>query len=397
MLADAERVERRRIALARWADVPAADVRLVVSPYRVCPLGAHVDHQHGPVLGMAIDRGTLLAFVPAPGAAVHLESADFPGEVRFDLAEASGGERGWARYARAAAAVLGDRLPSRPRGIRGSVEGDLPGGGLSSSASVLVAYLLALAAANGLELSPEDLVALARRAENEFVGVQSGILDPASVVAARRGRLLEIDTRETRWRAIALGAGARDVRVLVVFCGRGRSLSSTPFNARVAECRSAAARIAHRAGLAPVHALGDLPETLLEERLETLPRAERGRARHFLEERRRVRRGAAAWQRGDLVEFGRLMSDSCRSSVENYETGSREQLELQRILTGTPGVLGARFSGAGYGGCNVALVDAEHAGAVRERLLGEYRQAFPEHAARVRVFVVESADGARLL
>lgn len=394
---DAKRVERRRVAFARSAKVPAADVGVVVSPYRVCPLGAHVDHQHGPVLGMGIDLGTILTFVPAPDATVHLESAGFAREVRFDLSDAAAGGRGWERYVRGAAAVLGDRFPTRPRGIRGSLEGDLPGGGLSSSASVLVAYLLALAHVNGLELSPEDLVVLARRAENEFVGVQSGVLDPASVVAARRGRLLEIDTRETRWRALELGASARDVRVLVVFCGRARSLSNTPFNLRVAECRSAAARIAHRAGLAPVDALGDLPETLLDERLEELPPAERGRARHFLEERRRVRRGAAAWQRGDLVEFGRLMSDSCRSSIENYETGSREQLELQRILAHTPGVLGSRFSGAGYGGCNVALVDAGRAGAVRERLLAEYREALPEPAADARAFVVESADGARVL
>ena len=99
---------------ARWAKVRAADVGVVVSPYRVCPLGAHVDHQHGPVLGMGIDMGTILTFVPSRDATVHLESAGFPGEVRFDLAEASSGGRGWERYARGAAAVLMDRLPPPP-------------------------------------------------------------------------------------------------------------------------------------------------------------------------------------------------------------------------------------------------------------------------------------------
>ena len=394
---DAERVERRRAALARWAQVPAADVRAVVSPYRVCPLGAHIDHQNGPVLGMGIGLGTLLAFAPAPDAVVRLESEGFPGEVRFDLEDGSRAGREWEQYARGAAAVLRDRFPQRPRGILGSIEADLPGGGLSSSASVLVAYLLALAATNGVELAPEEIAGLARRAENEFVGVDSGILDPASVVGSRRGQLLEIETRGPRWRALALGAGAPDMRVLIVFCGRGRSLSKTPFNERVAGCRTAAARIAEWEGLAPVASLGDLPEKLLEERFEALPPSERGRARHFLDERRRVRRGAAAWERGDLVAFGRLMFESCASSVENYQTGSEEQIVLQQILTGTPGVLGARFSGAGYGGCSVAFVAAERAGVVRERVLAEYREAVPELAARARAFLVESADGARIL
>lgn len=397
MKPDAERVERRRVALARWAQVPVADVRAVVSPYRVCPLGAHVDHQNGPVLGMGIGLGTLLAFAPARDGAVRLESEGFAGEVNFELEDVSGGGRDWERYARGAAAVLRDRLPHRPRGILGSIEADLPGGGLSSSASVLVAYLLALASANGIELVPEELVAMARRAENEFVGVQSGILDPASVVGARSGQLLEIDTRETRWRALALGAGAPDVRVLIVFCGRRRSLASTPFNERVAECRSAAARIADWEGLAPVHALGDLPEKLLESHFQALPLPERGRARHFLDERCRVRRGAAAWEGGDLAEFGRLMFESCRSSVENYQTGSEEQLVLQEILARTPGVLGARFSGAGYGGCSVAFVAADCAGALRDRVISEYRNALPEHAETARAFLVESADGARVL
>lgn len=392
---DCERVERRREALTRFAGVRDG-VRTVISPYRVCPLGAHVDHQHGPVLGMAIGLGTRLAFAPCSEPIVRLESSDFAGEIRFALSDRGGG-RGWERYARGAVAVLRDRLPDPPRGFVGSLDGDLPGGGLSSSASVLLAYVLALASANGLELPPTDLVRLARRAENEFVGVESGVLDPASIVGARRGRLLEIDSRTVRWRTIAAASGASRVRVLVVFTGRSRVLSRTPFNERVAECRAAARRVARAAGLAPVEVLGDLPEDVLEVGLEELPGPERGRARHFLEERRRVRAGALAWAQGDFAEFGRLMSDSCRSSIENYETGSREQVALQRILCAAPGVLGARFSGAGYGGCNVALVEAERAEVARERVLADYCRAVPSQADSARAFLVDPSDGVRLV
>jgi len=396
MESDAERLQNLRVALVQRRSVALDTVRVVVSPYRVCPLGAHIDHQHGPVLGMAIGLGTRLAYAPAPDAEVCLESADFSDEVRFSLSEVADDGVDWGRYARAAAAVLADRLPRAPRGCIGVLSGDLPGGGLSSSASVLVAYLLALADVNGLELSQRELVTLARRAENAFVGVQSGVLDPASVVGARRGQLLEIGTRDLCWRALESGAAAPETRFVVVFSGRGRNLARTPFNARVAECRAAAARIAAAGGLGPVDALGDLPEDLLADRLEDLPPSERGRARHFVGERDRVRRGVAAWERGDLVAFGRLMSESCRSSIENYETGSEEQREIQEILSATPGVLGSRFSGAGYGGCNVALVLAGEADAIGRRVLAEYRQRVPELAAEARAFAVDSVDGARI-
>jgi galactokinase/galacturonokinase len=371
-------------------------VPTVVSPYRVCPLGAHVDHQHGPVLGMAIGLGTRLAFAPASDARVRLASHGFQGGADFALDRAAPGEaRGWQRYPRAAAAALGERLPGRPRGLTGTLDGDLPGGGLSSSASLLVACLLAMAHANELELPATELVGLARRAENEFVGVRCGVLDPATIVAGERGRLLEIDTRAVRWRALEPpGAG---VRVLVVFTGRGRSLSGTPFNQRVEECRSAARHLARAAGLAPSELLGELPEAVLEQGLAALPLPLRGRARHFLEERRRVRAGVEAWSRGDFAAFGQLMSDSCRSSVENYETGSDEQRALQRCLLATPGVLGARFSGAGHGGCNVALVEADRAGSAREHALAAYRQAVPDLAGAARAFLVDPSDGARVV
>jgi galactokinase/galacturonokinase len=176
----AERIQRQRVALCRSADVPEREIRVVVSPYRVCPIGAHIDHQRGPVLGMAIGAWSLLAFAPVSGSKLRMTSDAFPGEAQLDLAEPIDVGQGWGRYLRAAAWALRERLPRRPTGLVGSVGGSLPGGGLGSSASILVAYLLALAHANGLTLGPEELVALARRAENEFVGVASGILDPAA-------------------------------------------------------------------------------------------------------------------------------------------------------------------------------------------------------------------------
>ncbi|MEM7412311.1 MAG: galactokinase family protein [Myxococcota bacterium] len=391
----AARGERVARALAKRLETPA-NLRVVLSPYRVCPLGAHIDHQHGPVLGTAIDVGTALAFAPQESPEVVLHSDDFAGSLRFRIDDEAPGE-GWERYARAAVRVLAERLPQPPRGFVGQLSGHLPGGGLSSSASVLVGYLLALAHVNDIALAPSELVRLAVRAENEFVGVRCGVLDPAAIVGSEAGRLLEIDTRAVRWRPLSADANADAVRFLIVFSGQSRVLSSTPFNARVAECRSAAARIADRHGHAPASRLGDLPEDLLEAGIDALPDGERGRARHFLEERRRVRAGVQAWTRGDFRAFGELMWDSCRSSIENYETGSDEQERLQQILRETPGVVGARFSGAGYGGCNVALVEAATAAAAAHEVLARYRAAVPALAAAARTLLVQPADGARVV
>ena len=186
-------------------------MRVVISPYRICPIGAHSDHQGGPTLGMAVSAHTMLTFTAAP--AIHLTSDNFPGEVDidWDALESVDEHDGWGRYVAAAALVLRDRLPQSPIGIRGRVEGTLPGGGLSSSASVLLAYLTALADVNAVELSQKDKVELALRAEREFVGIKVGILDPAAIVGARREHMLAIDSRACTWEPVALGEGRATV------------------------------------------------------------------------------------------------------------------------------------------------------------------------------------------
>jgi galactokinase/galacturonokinase len=219
------------------------------------------------------------------------------------------------------------------------VEGTLPGGGLSSSASVVCAYLLALADVNGLLLSEEELVALARRVENEFVGVACGILDPASILGSRRGCLLAIDTAASRWRPVPLGDAAPDIRFLVTFTGISRSLESTGFNRRVEECRLAARELGRRAGRGDVELLGELTPEEIDAGLGSLPEALARRARHFRTERARVREGVDLWRTGDLAAFGVLMNASCESSINDYETGSPELCRLQEILVATPGVL----------------------------------------------------------
>lgn len=357
-------------------------MRVVISPYRICPIGAHSDHQGGPTLGMAVSAHTVLRYTASP--TVHLASDNFPGEVTIDWAalESVDQQQGWGRYVAAAALVLRERLPSAPVGIRGRIQGTLPGGGLSSSASVLLAYLTALADVNDIELSPTDKAELALRAEREFVGIKVGILDPAAIVGGRRGHLLAIDCRENRWEPIALGDNAPAFQIVVAATGTTRNLAGTNYNNRVEECFAACAKLAAFAGRDDVAGLHDLDDAVFEEFGDRLPHPEFLRARHFFTERSRVRQGIEMWCQGDVEGFGELMNASCHSSIENWESGSPELIDLQRTLEAMDGVYGSRFSGAGFGGCVVAF--AKDVNDVADKL-------------PVQVFAVESDDGVRVL
>jgi len=397
-------VDRDRLS----ARLGAEGLGWVISPYRVCPLGAHIDHQGGPVLGAAITAHTLLAFRGSDDGKCRILSEHYPGEVTFDIdgiepaAQAQRRADGiWGLYAQGAAALMREIVPGPLRGIEACSSGFLPGGGLSSSASITLAYCAALAAVNGLDLEDRQYVDLAKRTENEWVGVACGILDPASIVGGLRGHLLSIDTQKVSWVPLAKGASTPGFRILIAYTGMSRNLGETGFNSRVEECAAAARSIAKHAGLEPVDRLGELPEDVLEDALGrnpglSEPALER-RARHFHEERSRVRKGIAAWQAGDLGTFGALMNDSCRSSRENFETGSPELVDLHAIMGGCDGVYGARFSGAGFAGCAIGLVAEEKAVNAAQSIERDFASKYPALSQDAHCFLVDSDDGLRVV
>lgn len=165
----------------------------IFSPYRVCPLGAHVDHQHGLVTGFAIDKGVDLWFNPSNDGHVHLESRTFDGTIDFDVTQASlMKQHNWGDYARGAKYALRKRFNLK-YGIEGIIQGSLPVGGLSSSAAVLIAYVMALAKANGIELEPFEIVKTASEAEREYIRLSNGLLDQACIVLGKKDGLLFLD------------------------------------------------------------------------------------------------------------------------------------------------------------------------------------------------------------
>jgi galacturonokinase len=391
-------VEAVRLEAASRFDLPEETIRVVVAPYRVCPLGAHIDHQLGPVTAMAIDRAVHLAVSPASGPEIRLSSLVFPGDVQFSLAAVPDRQAGdWGNYVRGAVRALSERHQLE-RGIVGLTAGSLAEGGLSSSAAFGVACLLALEEVNGLKVSPGENILLDQKIENDYLGLRNGILDPAAILLSRRGQLAQIDCRTQQHELIAAGGKMPPFTILLAFSGLTKSLVTTDYNRRVGECAAAARTLLDAAGRTQDPPL--LGNVRLEEYAEQKVRlngAAARRAEHFFSEVARVKQGVDAWRLGDLVEFGRLMTESCASSIHNYECGATPLVVLYELLISMPGVYGARFSGAGFRGCCVALVDSAVVEEVARTVDREYKERIPELASRAGVLLCQSDDGARIV
>lgn len=360
---------------------------------------------------MALEFGITLVFVPRTDRRVQLTSLNFAGPVSFCLdavpdrqTGAGPEEDNWGNFARGAATALqssGHRLAS---GVSGVVMAppQLDSSGVSSSAALGCACLLALEEVNQLRLTTADNIELDRVIENGYLCLKNGIMDQSVCLAAGARCLTLVDCVS---RAIshaplppALPADGSPFAILLAFSGVKAALAaSSGFNDRVAECHAAAERLLTAVGrprqpsllgnlsqaeyAAHKHVLGDTPEAR--------------RAEHFFSEAARVHQGAQLWRAGDLPALGALINASGASSAINYEVGSPELRFLQAALQACRGVFGARFSGAGTRGACVALVQPEQAASIAARVLAAYASAYPHLAAASQVISSDSGPGAR--
>ena len=373
----------------------------IFSPYRVCPIGAHVDHQHGLVTGFAIDKGVDLFFDVREDTLVKLSSETFGGELEFDITvPAQVRQKQWGDYARGAKYALQKRF-RLTRGIEGVIRGSLPVGGLSSSAAVLIAYVMAFARANGIELQPFEVAQIASEAEREYIGLNNGLLDQACIALGRRDGLLFLDCDSNEYRVIARNPDMPPFEIGIFFSGLTRSLVNSDYNLRVFECKTAAWNMLAYMDqpLKPFDKtfLRDIPKAVFEKTRIAMPQRFARRAEHFYSEYRRVRQGVTAWETGNLKLFGKLCFDSCESSIHNYECGSPELIGIYEILRSLPGVYGGRFSGAGFKGAVIALVDPAHKEDVERELTRRYLEEFSEYEKTFKVFWVQPDDGARFV
>ncbi len=373
----------------------------IFSPYRVCPLGAHVDHQHGLVTGFAFDMGVDLWFDPTDDGMVRLKSETFEGDIEFDITRPTQvKEHNWGDYARGAKYALKKRFVLK-RGITGVIKGSLPIGGLSSSAAVLIAYVMAFAKANDITLSKMELIKIASEAEREYIGLTNGILDQACIALGEKDALLFLDTDTEQYRLIRRNPRMPDFELAIIFSGLTRSLVSSDYNLRVAECKTAAWNMMAYTGM-PLRPLDktylrDIPKETFDLTKERMaPRFTR-RAEHFYSEYKRVRKGVTAWETGNLALFGQLSFESCQSSIKNYECGSEELIAIYNIMRQTDGIYGGRFSGAGFKGACIALTDPAKQDQILEQITSEYLRMFPEYEKSFEIHFCHTDDGARFV
>ena len=370
------------------------------TPYRVCPIGAHVDHQLGPVTGFALDKGIHIAYGPKENGVVEIQSLQFDKRAQWHVeATPKVKQEDWADHLRGATIALNKRYPLR-RGLCAVIAGELPIGGLSSSAAVIITYISALCKINGISLTPQEMVDISQEAEMKYVGVSVGKLDQSCEVYCRKDHMLYMDFWDDSYELIPNHPDMKPFKIAIFFSGMERSLAGSAYNMRVDEVKSAAYALKAFAGMPygkfNETVLGHVPyETFLEHK-HRLPDAWRKRAEHWYGETQRVRLGAEAWRKGDIEEYGRLCFESGWSSIHNWETGSPELITLYDIMTRTPGIYGGRFSGAGFKGCCMALIDPAYEESITEQVTREYLAAFPQMEGKYSVHICKSADGVKL-
>lgn len=373
----------------------------IYAPYRVCPLGAHVDHQHGLVTGFAINKGVNLWFTSTDDGQIHLTSSNFDGEVVFNIRRRDQIKDGsWGDYARGAKYALGKRFELK-YGIDGEIKGSLPIGGLSSSAAVLIAYVMAFAKANDITLKPFEVALIASEAEREYIGLNNGLLDQACIALGKKDGLLFLDCDSNDYRIIKKNPDMQDFEIGIFFSGLTRNLVNSDYNLRVFECKVAAWNMLAYTDQ-PLKDfsktfLRDIPKETFEKTRDLMPSRFTRRAEHFYSEYRRVRQGVTAWETGNMQLFGKLSFDSCESSIHNYECGSPELIAIYKIIRNLNGVYGGRFSGAGFKGAVIALVDLKFKESIEAELTRQYLEQFPEYEKTFKMFWVKPDDGARFI
>ena len=366
-------------------------------PYRICPIGAHSDHQNGKITGLAIDKGISIAYSPKRNGVVELMSLQFDKRAQFHIKGVpESRQMDWADYLRGATIALGLRY-TLTTGMCGVIEGSLPIGGLSSSAAVIISYLSALCAVNGISLDPLEMIMVAKEAENKYVGVSCGKLDQSCEIYSRKDQLLYLDTLDDTYELIPTSPAMPAYDIAIFFSGVERTLAGSKFNMRVDECRSAAYALKAYAGMEygkfEETYLRDVPRSVYDAYKDRLPENWRKRAEHWFTEFDRVEKGAEAWRKGDIAEYGRLSFESGWSSIHNWETGSPELKAIYEIMTETEGIYGGRFSGAGFKGCCMALIDPAYRESIIASVTERYLKEFPQLEGKYAAFICHSADG----
>jgi galactokinase len=378
----------RRVFVERFGGRPDIVVR---APGRVNLIGEHTDYNDGFVLPMALNRAAWIALRATGDGHVRVHGVDVGEFGDFSLADVlSAGppppgtlQQGWLEYLRGTAWALMD-AGHELCGWEGAVAGDVPiGAGLSSSAALELATACAFAQVSDLSWDPGAMALLGQRAENAWVGVNCGIMDQMISAAGRAGHALLLDCRTLIGRHVPLPPGTA---VVILDTGTRRGLVDSAYNERRSQCESVAAHFG-------VAALRDVTSAELAARADELGDLALRRARHVISENERTVEAAEALTRADATRMGALMNASHTSLRDDFEVSSEALDVMVACARGAAGCYGARMTGAGFGGCAVALVATESVESASRAVAAEYHNVTGHEP---QVYVCDASDGAGL-
>ncbi len=366
--------------------------RIFSAPGRVNLIGEHTDYNDGFVLPMAIDRRTYVAAAPRNDGIVRCASEEFAGQIEFELNPDLKPGKDWANHVRGVATcLLRDEVALRGADLLIASEVP-PGSGLSSSAALEVSAGFAMLKISNQSVdSPNGLIALAlaaQRAEHEFAGTRSGIMDQYIAALGIAGHALLLDCRSLEYEAVPIDLS--DVRIVVCNSMVKHDLAASEYNTRRAECEEAVRRLATY--LPGILALRDVEIEEFDVWADALPDVIRRRANHVLTENARTLAVVESLKKGDPVQFGKLMYASHESLRDDYEVSCRELDWLVEIARQCAGVYGARMTGGGFGGCTVNLVVAGQV----ESFISSITEAYQSKTGLIaQCYVCQASDGAR--
>ena len=328
-----------------------------------------------------------------------MSSLQFPKRAQWHICSVGEKTGDWADYLRGATVAL-SKNHTLSVGLCGVIEGTLPIGGLSSSAAVTIAFLSALCKVNNIHLTAEEMITAAHDAEKCYVGVNIGTLDQSCEVLCKKDHLLYLDCKDNQYELIPENPNVKPYEIAVFFSGLEHSLAGSKYNMRVDELRAGVYALQAYSGFEygkfeQANARDVAYDVYLRYK-DRLPETWARRCEHWYTEYQRVEAGAEAWRRGDIEEYGRLSFESGWSSIHNWESGAPEQIKLYEIMRATDGIYGGRFSGAGFKGCCIALIDPAYRESVIHTVSEAYLKAFPHLEGKYSAHICRSADGAEL-
>ena len=373
-----------------------APAHIVRAPGRVNLLGEHVDYNDGFVLPIAIDREVWLAFSPSDTDQTTLRAVDMSENASFTLqtlpakTDTSGKDLpGWALYPAGVMWALKEAGLATPA-IKGAYTSNVPqGSGLSSSAAVEMAFVLAWQTLGGWKRPPMERALLGQKAENQYVGVNCGIMDQFASACGEKDRLLHLDCRSLEWHTLPL---PNDIAIVIADTKMRRTLTSGEYNKRRADCEEAVRILSEK--LPGIKSLRDVSVDAFNQHASRLPERVEKRARHVVEEIERSERAIPLLKGRNMEEFGKLINQCHASLRDLYEVSIPELDTMARVAQSLPGCYGARLTGAGFGGCTVNLVAREQVEEFSNALAAGYEDetGFPPE-----IYICSASNGAELL